>query len=164
MTNTQGTNQETALGQEVAESNGLGGISQYSERHQHPPRSPLAQQGLSGRFAAQGGGCLLSCLEDLGQKGWFWGPAESCSLGSGGLECWIPPAAWLRLEGHPREVTFLLWERAHRFVLCGRKFPPTTPQTGQIKAGSPSRVGVIWESCQSAHSRGISASHLPDGS
>lgn len=38
------------------------------------------------------------------------------------------------------------------------------PEQGRANKRSPSRAGVIWESCQSAHSWGTSASHLPDGS
>lgn len=38
------------------------------------------------------------------------------------------------------------------------------PKEGRANKRSPSRAGVIWESCQSAHSWGTSASHPPDGS
>lgn len=47
---------------------------------------------------------------------------------------------------------------------AGGNSPPPPDRAGRRRAGSPRGAAVIWESCQSAHSRGTSASHPPDGS
>lgn len=62
----------------------------------------------------------------FGAERWLWGPGESCSLGSRGLGCRLPPMAWLGLDGCQREMTSPLWERAHRFAQCARN--PPNPQ------------------------------------